>query len=291
MDPPRSNTTVRVATDLGPASQFANSPMTVIELKGRTPQEKGEHYLQLSLAALKELAGLLEEPRLSATDKATYHEAYMSNRDRYDDLVGLRDQILAQRKSFRKFIVNLFVRESDAKRFHKFTYRNYAAIKRTSEDLTRRLLPGTEDIFASGSPGGSAQGDVSFSEESPRDVVGGNILVRDLPPNETIRGINMDVQTEQEANDVLAMLNQIAISGGEEDEDDTQTIRPSTSQSRPPSPSPSFTINVYNDYSSHYNHSVVSLDSEMNGITINSGVNGGVGSHLNSADTNQHIFP
>jgi hypothetical protein len=59
--------------------------MTVIELKGRTHYEKGEHYLQLSLAALKELAGLLEDERLSEKDKTAYNRAYITSRDRYDE--------------------------------------------------------------------------------------------------------------------------------------------------------------------------------------------------------------
>lgn len=85
MDPPKSKTTIRISTNLGPASQFADSLMTVIELKGRTHCEKGEHYLQLSLAALKELAGLLEDERLSEKDKAAYNRAYIVGRDRYDE--------------------------------------------------------------------------------------------------------------------------------------------------------------------------------------------------------------
>jgi hypothetical protein len=85
MDPPKSNTTIRITTDLGPASQFANSPMTVIELKGRTNHEKGEHYLQLSLVALRELDSLLKDERLSASEKATYNRAYVVGMDRYDE--------------------------------------------------------------------------------------------------------------------------------------------------------------------------------------------------------------
>jgi hypothetical protein len=85
MKPPKSSTTVRISADLGLASQYTNSPGTVIELKGRTAEEKGDHYLQLSLAALKELANLLETPRLSDSDKKTYHEAYIINRAQYDE--------------------------------------------------------------------------------------------------------------------------------------------------------------------------------------------------------------
>ncbi|KAG2114834.1 hypothetical protein DEU56DRAFT_187799 [Suillus clintonianus] len=201
MNPPRSSTTVRITTDLGLASQYTNSPGTVIELKGRTAEEKGDHYLQLSLAALKELADLLETPRLSDNDKKAYHEAYIINRAQYDDLVCLRDQLWAQKKSFRKFLVNLFVRRSDSRHFYKITYRNFKAIKRTSEDLVRRLLPDTLDILgmsgresnfpwltpicwsASGSPRDSAQGDVSVCEESPCDIVEGTHTLRILWQN------------------------------------------------------------------------------------------------------------
>lgn len=277
MGPPKSKTTIRISTNLGPASQFSDSLMTVIELKGRTHCEKGEHYLQLSLAALKELASLLEDERLSEKDKAAYDRAYITGRDRYDDVKRIRDRVLAQKKSFRKFIVNLFVRESDAKHFHKVSYRNFSSIKRTSEDLTRLLLPDKNDILASGSPSEPAQGhgNISVCEEEPRDVIESDILVRDLPPNETLRGINVDVHTEQEANEVLSTLNRFATSGEENEEsDDDRTIRAPISQSRPSSPSPSCTIiHNYNVY----NHSVVSVDSEMTGTTINSGVNGGAG--------------
>ncbi|KAG2151494.1 hypothetical protein DEU56DRAFT_778196 [Suillus clintonianus] len=292
MDPPKSKTTIRISTNLGPASQFEDSLMTVIELKGRTHSERGEHYLQLSLVALKELAGLLEDERLSAKDKATFNRAYIAGRDRYDDVKIIRDRLLAQKKSFRMFIVNLFVRESEAKHFHKVSYRNFSSIKRTSEDLNRLLLPDKNDILAtSGSASESAQahGDVSVCEESPCDVVEGNISVRDLPPNETLRGINVDVHTEQEANEVLATLNRFNQSTISEEEagesDDDRTIRAPISQSRPSSPSPSFTI-IYNY--NVYSHSVVSVDSEVTGTTINSGVNGGVGSAI---DANKSLAP
>ncbi|KAG2031716.1 hypothetical protein BDR03DRAFT_972021 [Suillus americanus] len=271
MNPPKSSTTVRISADLGLANQYTNSPGTVIELKGRTAEEKGDHYLQLSLAALKELANLLETPHLSDSDKQAYHKAYINNRAQYDDLVRLRDQLLGQKKSFRRFLVNLFFR-SDAKHFYKITYRNFKAIKRTSEDLVRRLLPDTCDILASG-PRGSAEGDVSVCEESPCDVVDGNISVRDLPPNATLQGFSVDVQNESEANEVLSMLNRFANSG--EEDDDDRTIRALTSP-RPSSPCSTCTV-VHNHYNV-YNNSVVSFDSELTGTTINSGVDGGVGS-------------
>jgi len=123
--------------------------MTVIELKGRTDHQKGEYYLQLSLAALRELDNLLEDGRLSASEKATYNRAYTAGMERYDEYVPsspsqnailirtppirrakkLRDQLLAQKKSFRKFLLNFFVRQSDAKRFYKISYRNFNSIR------------------------------------------------------------------------------------------------------------------------------------------------------------------
>lgn len=273
MNPPKSKTTVRIttATDLGLASGFTNSPgMTVIELKGRTPEEKGHHYLQLSLAALKVLAALLEDQRLSKSDKSVYHEAYESNIDAYDDMVLLRDRILAQKKSFRKFIVNLFVRETDVQRYHKITYRNYAAIKRTSDALSRRLLTQKNDVL------GSTQGHDNTCEESPHDVVEGGLPVTDPSPNETIRGIYIDARGDQEERDVLETVDRIKNLGEEYDgDDDDKTIRPPRSQSRPPSPSPSCTI-TYNNF--NFNQSVVSIDSESNGTTLNVGLHEGAGS-------------
>ncbi|KAG1718529.1 hypothetical protein EDB19DRAFT_2046074 [Suillus lakei] len=277
MDPPKASTTVRISANFGPASQFANFPTTFIQLKGRTDHEQGELYLQLSLTALQELADLLENDRLSATDKATYNRAYTAGKLQYDQAVKLRDQLQTRKKSFRKFIVNLFVRESDAKHFRKVTYRAYKGIKRTSEDLVRRLLPGIDDTLVFGSPGESAQGRASVCEESPRDVVEGNLSVTDLPPNETIRGLNVDVHNEQEEQEVFKALSRIAKSreaDEDEDEEDDRTIRPSPSQSRPPSPSPSCTINIFYNI----NQSVVSFDSESTGTTLNIGVNEGVGS-------------
>jgi hypothetical protein len=83
MELPRSNTTIRIATNLGSASQFTN--LTFIELKGRTNHEKGEIYLKLSLAALKELASLLEDERLSPSEKATYNRVYNASMDRFEE--------------------------------------------------------------------------------------------------------------------------------------------------------------------------------------------------------------
>lgn len=269
MDPPKSKTTIRISTDLGPASQFTNSSMTTIELKGRTPQEKGEHYLQLSLKALKELATLLEDERLSENQRASYYEIYDTSMAQHDNMIELRNQLLSHKKSFRDLIVNFFVRKSDAKRFHKITYRNFANIRRTSDDLHRLLLPDRNAIFALASPRESEQGDVSVHEESPRDVVEGNCSVNDLLPDAHIRGFNLDLCTEQEANQAIGML--IGMTTFEDDDDD-RTIRPSYSQSRPPSPSPSCTIICnYN-----INRSVVSFDSESNGTTLNIGIDGEV---------------
>jgi hypothetical protein len=59
--------------------------MTTIELKGRTAQEKGEHYLQLSLNALQELATLLENKRLSEDQRASYYKIYNASMARHDE--------------------------------------------------------------------------------------------------------------------------------------------------------------------------------------------------------------
>ncbi|KAG2363392.1 hypothetical protein BDR07DRAFT_1404208 [Suillus spraguei] len=278
MRPPKASATVRISADFGPASQFANLPATFIQLKGRSDLQEGELYLQLSLAALRELADLLEHDRLSPTDKATYDRAYAAGKLQYYQAVKLRDQLQTQKKSFRKFIVNLF-RKSDAERFVQVTYRAYTGIKRTSEDLARRLLPGN-DALTFGNPGDSTQGNAP--EESPCDVVEGkgSLSVADLPPNEPIRGLNVDVHNEQEEQEVLATLYRIAKAREVENEeaehdDDQSTIRPSHSQSRAPSPSPSCcTINVYYNI----NQSVVSFDSDSTGTTLNVGANEGAGS-------------
>lgn len=47
--------------------------------------------------------------------------------------------------------------------------------------------------------------------------------VKDLPPNETIRGINLVVHTEQEENEAVRILNRFAASSGEEEDDDDDT--------------------------------------------------------------------
>jgi hypothetical protein len=54
-------------------------------------------------------------------------------------MVILRDRILAQKKSFRRFIINLFVRETDAQRYHKVTLRNYSSIK-VSQGVTKNVF-------------------------------------------------------------------------------------------------------------------------------------------------------
>ena len=108
----------------------------------------------------------------------------------------------------------------------------------------------------------------------------------------------MDVDNDEEANEVLMALKRFAMSEGDEENDDDDydddertsaflhhvpmispnrllaiSVRPSVSQSslRPPS-RVSCTI-IYNSY--NINQSVISVDSEVTGTTINSGVNGG----------------
>ncbi|KAG1764833.1 hypothetical protein EDD22DRAFT_437399 [Suillus occidentalis] len=271
MRPPKASTTV----------QTANLPATFIQLKGGTDRDEGDLYLQLSLAALRELADLLEHDRLSPADKANYNRAYTAGKLQYDQAVKLRDELQTRKTFFRKFIIKLFVRKSDAERFLQVTYRAYTGIKRTSDDLARRLLPEkVDDTPVFGNPETSAQGQAPVCEESPRDVVEGSLSVADLPPNETIRGLNVDVHNEQEEQEVFALFGRIARARetdeeDADDDDDDATIRPSSSQSRAPSPSPSHcTINVFY----HFNQSVVSFDSETHGTTLNAGVNEGVGS-------------
>ncbi|KAG2068692.1 hypothetical protein BDR04DRAFT_1119553 [Suillus decipiens] len=203
MNPPKSSTTVQITADLGLASQYSNLPGTVIELKGRKAEEKGDHYLQLSLAALKELANLLETLCLSDSDKRAYHEAYIINQAQYDDLVCLRDQLLGQKKSFHWFLINLFI-QSDIKHFYKITYWNFKAIK-----VPEALQKNTKHPFIKA----------------------------------VFQGLSVEVHTEPEAEEVLAMLNQFANSGEEEEEVEDDNNR-----------------------------------TELMGTTINSGVDRGIGS-------------
>ncbi|KAG1726315.1 hypothetical protein EDB19DRAFT_1753036 [Suillus lakei] len=287
MDPPKSTTTFRFTTPLGPASQFANSPMTVVEVKGQNNYEKGEHFLQLSLSALRELADLLESDRLSAADKAIYDEAYTTGQRQYDEVKTIRDRLWAQKKTFRRFLVNLFVPTSDARRFVKVSYDTYSSIRRTSEEVRRLTLPNKGNILAFGSSGKSAQGHVSVCEENPREVEESNLSVTDLPPDDTIRGITVEVHDEQEEQEACEALNRIAKcrEADEDDDDGSNTIIPSPSQSRPSSPSPSCTI-IWNNY--YINQSVASFDSELRGTTLNVGVDEGVGSSSGwQTDTNQ----
>lgn len=272
---------------MGVAGQFANSPMTVIELKGKTNHEKGEHYLQLSLSALRELAYLLDNDRLSPSEKAIYDRAYTTGQHQYDEVIKIRDQLLTQKKTLRKFFVNLFVR-TDARRFYKVSYETFSSIRRTSEDLTRRLLPKTSILASGNSMEEPVQGHVSVCEENPREVVEGSIPVTDLPPNEILRGITVEAHNEEEEQEVFATLNQIKNSREvNDDEDDDRTIRPSPSQSRPPSPSPSCTV-IWNTNNYYIHQSIASFDSEMEGATLNLGADGAVGSSYNwLTDTNQ----
>jgi hypothetical protein len=279
-------------------------------LKGRTDYEKGEAYLQLSLASLRELASLLENERLSASQKASYVGAYTNSKRLYDETTKIRDQLLQQKKSFRKIIINFFVRDPDARRFHRVSYWSYSSIKSTSDGLNRLLLPDFEN---------SAQGNDSIAEESLRnvvqdnlsgvildvhteqeaqetrvavsgeedeeddrtrspcdDAVEGNILAEDVSSNENLQDINLDLHTEQEVQEAFEIFGRLGTVDKDEDDDDdgSTTIRPSPSQSRAPSPGPICNINIY------INQSVVSFDSESIGTTLNVGVNEGVGSAL-----------
>lgn len=259
--------------------------MTTIEVKGQTPQEKGEHYLQLSLKALEDLATLLKDGRLSEEQRNSYYDIYDTSKAQHAHMIELRNQLLSHKTSFRNFVVNFFIRKSDARRFHKITYQNFSNIVRTSDDLHTLLLPKKNDIFASTTPRESAQGGFSVREESPRDVVEGDCLVKDLPPDAHIGGFNLDLPTEQEANKALGILYGMTTCEEKDDDDDDRTIRPSHPRSRPPSPSPSCTI-ICNNYI--INQSVVSFDSESNGSTLNIGIDGGVSSSSSGCpDPNQ----
>lgn len=116
------------------------------------------------------------------------------------------------------------------------------------------------------------------------DTVEGNLLAEDVAPNENLQDINLDLHSKQEVQEALAIVSRLGnvVSTDEDDdgrtnedeEDDGRTIRPSPSQSRAPSPSPSHrTINIF-----YITQSVVSVDSDSNGITLNVGVDKGVGS-------------
>lgn len=48
-------------------------------------------------------------------------------------------------------------------------------------------------------------------------------LVRDLPSNQTLQGISVDVHTEQEASELLAMVDRFRNSEEEEEDDDDRT--------------------------------------------------------------------
>ncbi|KAG2152793.1 hypothetical protein DEU56DRAFT_776159 [Suillus clintonianus] len=164
MDPP--TITIPIATPVDPTSKSSNSPTTIAKLlKGRTNYEKGSHYLQLSLATLNELASLSAHERLSASQKASCAEAYRSGRILSEETIKIRNQLLTQKKSFRKFLVNLFVRESKTKHFYKISYRNYSSIRRTSDDLNRLLLSEIDTILRN--LGESAQCNESVTEEGP----------------------------------------------------------------------------------------------------------------------------
>lgn len=289
-----------------------NSPLPANKtLKGRTDFEKGEAYLQLSLTSLRELASLLENERLSASQKASYVGAYTNSKRLYDETTRIRDELLSQKKSFRKVIINFFVRDPDAKRFHKVAYWSYSSIKSTSDGLNRLLLPEFENL------GEPAQGNESNTTESPHDViednlsgaildvhteqevqetgvaisgeedeeddrtrspsdaVEGNLSAENVSPNESVQDINLNLHTKQEVQEAMAIFDRLGtVDSAEEDEeeDDDRTIRPP--QRRTSSPSSSRRINIYYNIT----QSVVSFDSESNGTTLNIGVDGGVGS-------------
>ncbi|KAG2110349.1 uncharacterized protein F5147DRAFT_690262 [Suillus discolor] len=273
----------------------------------KTNYEKGEHYLRLSLETLDELASLSKHECLSENQKTSFDEAYRDGKILSQETIEIRDKLLTQKKSFRKFLVNLFIRQSSTKHFYKVAHENYSSIRRTSDDLNRILISEIDALLVSGNLRLSAQGNEAVNKESlprsvvednlgwcedslldeedgstrsPCDVVEGNHSVEDLSSNEDTRDIHLDVHTEQ-GQEVFAILNRLGLKlddngggGGDDDDDDgSATAIPSHSQSRAPSPRPSLcTINIY------INKSVVSFDSESTGATLIAGANEGVGS-------------
>jgi len=162
-------------------------------LKDMTNYEKGEHYLQLSLATLDELASLSEHERLSTSQKASYAEAYRNARTLSEETIRIRNRLSAQKKPFHKFFVNLFIRQSSTKNFYKVSYRNFSSIKRTSDDLNRQLVSKIDALLASGNLGESAQDNEAVNEESLRNVMEDN-PAEGISPDENTRSINLDAQ-------------------------------------------------------------------------------------------------
>jgi hypothetical protein len=173
-------------------SQSANSPTR--PPKGNTDYEKGEHYLRLSLAVANELDSWSKHTRLSASQKASYAEACRNARTLADETKKIRDQLSTQKRSFRKLLVNLFIRVPSTKRFYKVSYRNYSSIRRTSDDLNRQLLSEIDTLLTSGNLGESAQGNKIVNKKGLHNVVEDNL---GLSPNENTQSINLGVQETQ----------------------------------------------------------------------------------------------
>lgn len=266
----------------------------------KTNYEKGEHYLQLSLTTLDELASLSKQEHLSESQKASFVQAYNSSKTLSEETKKIRDTLRpSQKKSLRKFLINLFIRESSSKHFYKVAYRNYSAIRRTSDDLNRVLVSEIDALLTSGHLRVTAQGNEAVNEESLHNAVEDSpgrredslldeedgstmshvVEAEGLSSNENTQDIHLDVHTNQE--EVIAILDRLGINfddgggggddGDDDDDDGSATAIPSHSQSRAPSPRPSLcTINIY------INKSVVSFDSESTGATLNVGENEGV---------------
>ncbi|KIK37023.1 hypothetical protein CY34DRAFT_479909 [Suillus luteus UH-Slu-Lm8-n1] len=221
--------------------------MPTLAIRRMSNFDKGEGFLKLSLTTLDELASLSEHEGLSASQKASYAEACRNGRTLSEETIRMRNRLLAQKKSFPKFLVNLFVRESSSKHFYRVSYRNYTSIKRTSDDLNRLWL-GIDEILTN--RGESAQGDAAVDEESLasancRESAQGDEVVDEeslasancgesaqgdevvdeeslhnvledvlgLALNENTQGINLDVHTEQVQETRVA-------NSGEDDEGD-----------------------------------------------------------------------
>lgn len=182
----------------------------------RTNFGKGQHYLQLSLKTLDELASLSEHDGLSASQKASYAEACRNSRTLSEETIRIRDQLLTQKKSFRKFLVNLFIRESSTKHFYKVSFRNYSSIRRTSDDLNRLFFSEIDGILTSINLGKPAQGNEAVDEDSRCNVVEDN---PGLSLNENTQGINLEVHSKKVQETRVA-------NSREDDEGDVSTRSP-----------------------------------------------------------------
>ncbi|KAG1788475.1 uncharacterized protein HD556DRAFT_1447873 [Suillus plorans] len=275
----------------------------------KTNYEKGEHYLQLTLETLDELASLSEHKCLSENQKASFAEAYRDGRILSQEMIEIRDKLLTQKKSFCKFLVNLFIRQSSTKHFYKVTHENYSSIRRTSDDLNRILVSEIDALLVSGNLRVSAQGNEAVNKESlprnvvednpgrredslldeedgsirsPCDVVEGNHSAKGLSSNKDTQDIHLDVHTKQGVQEAFTILDRLGIKfdddggggcggcGGCGGDDDDGSATIIPLHSQSRAPSPSPSLFTINIF---INQSMVSFDSELTGATLNVGAN------------------